>query len=144
MGTGRGKTGHISFYFIFLKRFYLCLEKGKRREKEKERNIDVRHIDWLPLARPQPDLACNPGICPDQEPNQQSFNPQAGAESTKPHQSGPNFLLEVTYELNPEPNERLWMGQEVLWAECGAVSAAQQVQRACGSTVEHQKEGWRG
>ena len=38
--------------FLFLKDFiYLILEKGERREKEKERNINV----WLPLACPQPE-----------------------------------------------------------------------------------------
>ena len=45
-------------YFRFLeiliktifKRFYLFLERGEGREKEEERNIDVRNISWLPLV----------------------------------------------------------------------------------------------
>ena len=40
---------------------YLFLERGERREKEKERNISV----WLPLKMPPTgDLACNTGMCP--------------------------------------------------------------------------------
>ena len=35
----------INHFFFFL-RFYLFLERGEGREKERERNIDV----WLPLA----------------------------------------------------------------------------------------------
>ena len=40
--------------FLFLKRFlyYLFLERGKGREKVRERNIDVRNIDWLLLTCP--------------------------------------------------------------------------------------------
>ena len=32
------------------------------------------------------DLACNPGMCPDGESNQQPFGLQASAQSTGPHQ----------------------------------------------------------
>ena len=35
--------------FTNFKNIYLFFERGKGREKEKERNINV----WLPLARPQ-------------------------------------------------------------------------------------------
>ena len=52
-----------------------------------ERNIDL--FDWLPLAPPPTgDLACNPGMCPDWESNQQPFGSQANTQSTEPHQSG--------------------------------------------------------
>ena len=55
------------------------------REKEMERNINV----WLLLACPQMgDLACNPGMCPDWESNQQHFGSQASAQSIEPHQPG--------------------------------------------------------
>ena len=40
------------------------------------------------LVSPTGDLACNPGMCPDQEPNQRPFSSQAGAQSTEPHQPG--------------------------------------------------------
>ena len=33
--------------FLFFKKIYLFLERGERREKERERNID-----WLPLTHP--------------------------------------------------------------------------------------------
>ena len=40
-------TGKFSLSFFFFKDFiYLCLVRGERREKEKERNISV----WLPLV----------------------------------------------------------------------------------------------
>ena len=44
-------TQRIMYSFFFLKDFiYLFLERGERKEKEKERNINV----WLPLAYPPP------------------------------------------------------------------------------------------
>ena len=50
---------------IFFK-FYLFLERGEGREKERERNISV----WLPLMWPLlGNLACNPGMFPDWELN---------------------------------------------------------------------------
>ena len=46
----------------------LFLEREEGKEKERERNISV----WLPLELPIPgDVACNPGMCPDWELNQQ-------------------------------------------------------------------------
>ena len=45
---------------------------------------------------PTGDLARNPGICPDWESNQRPFGPQAGAQSTEPHQAGLGpFLTEL-------------------------------------------------
>ena len=40
--------GWVSFFFLFFKIFYLFLDRGEEREKERERNINV----WLPLIRP--------------------------------------------------------------------------------------------
>ena len=37
---------------------------------------------------PTGDLAHNPGVCPDWESNCQPFGPQAGIQSTEPHQPG--------------------------------------------------------
>ena len=69
----------------FLNDIYLFLERGKGREKERERNINV----WLPLTHPpNGDLACNPGMYPDWELNQQPFGSQASAQPTEPHQPG--------------------------------------------------------
>ena len=43
------------------------------------------NIDWLPLAHPPADdLAHNPGMCPDQESNQQPFGLQDDAQTTEP------------------------------------------------------------
>ena len=42
----------LSASSFFKKRFYLLLEKGEGKEKDRERNINV----WLPLARLQPGI----------------------------------------------------------------------------------------
>ena len=42
---------------------------------------------------PTRDLACNPGMCPDWESNQRPFVLQASAQSTEPHQPGPEFSI---------------------------------------------------
>ena len=48
-GAAQGAEGwtHAKSTGIF-KRVHLSLERGEGREKEKERNINVRNIDWLP------------------------------------------------------------------------------------------------
>ena len=43
---------YISFYFF--KDFIYFLERGERREKEREKNTDVWNIHWLPLTHPKP------------------------------------------------------------------------------------------
>ena len=68
--------------FFFKKRFYLLIsERGERREKDRERNTDVRKKHQLAAScvPPTRDLAHNPGMCPDWESNRQSFGLQAGA-----------------------------------------------------------------
>ena len=73
---------------IFL-RFYLFLERGERKEKERERNMMwEKNSDRLPLTPPTGGLASNPGMCRHWESNQQPFGAQAGAQSAEPHQPG--------------------------------------------------------
>ena len=48
------------------KLFYLFIFRGERREKERERNINL----WLPLMSPYWGPDCKPGMCPDWELNQ--------------------------------------------------------------------------
>ena len=57
---------------------YLFLERGEGREKEKQGNIDVLEIHQLVASHVPPtgDLACNPGMCPSWESNQQPFGSQ--------------------------------------------------------------------
>ena len=73
------------FYFSFLK-IYLCLERGKSRE----RNINQYVV--ASCARPLPEgwgeLACDPGIGSDLELNQRPFGLQARAQTTELHQPG--------------------------------------------------------
>ena len=60
-GPNSGYVNSESNYALKKEDFiYLFLERREGREKERERNINV----WLPL-----DLACNPGMFPDQELN---------------------------------------------------------------------------
>ena len=79
----------------FIKYFvYLFLDRGERREKERERNISV----WLPLLCPAlGNLACNPGMCPDWEWNQQPFGSQAGTQSTEPQPARAELLIFVSF-----------------------------------------------
>ena len=49
-------------------------EEGEQREREKERNIDVRNINRLPpIHTPTGDGTHNLDICPDRELNLQPF-----------------------------------------------------------------------
>ena len=78
-------TSQNIYLFIFKDFIYVYLERGEGREKDRERNIDV----WLSLVCPDyGDLACNPGMCPDWELNQQPFSSQAVTQSAEPHQPG--------------------------------------------------------
>ena len=89
-----------SLFIYFNLRFFLkilfiyFLERGEGKEKERKRNINV----WLLLVHPlQGNLACSPGMCPDWESNQRPLGLQAGAQSTKPYQPGPNteFYIQI-------------------------------------------------
>ena len=76
---------------VFFKRFYwFILERQEGREKEREGNIDVWEIHRLVASHmpPTQDLACNPGMCPDQGTQWWPFSLQAGTQSTEPHQPG--------------------------------------------------------
>ena len=67
---------------------YLFIFREKRREGEREgekhRCVVASHVPSTG------DLACNPGMCPDWESNQQPFGLQAGTQSTESHQPGQN------------------------------------------------------
>ena len=62
---------------------YLFLEGKGGRKRGRETSV----CGCL-LCAPYWDLACNPGMCPDQESNQRPFGSQACAQSTEPHQPG--------------------------------------------------------
>ena len=92
--------------------FIYFLERGERRERERKRETSMCKRR-LPLAHPQWRTwpACNPGTCPDQESNQQSFSSQASTQSTKPHQPGlgKEFLYVTSKVPSPKgkKNEKL-------------------------------------
>ena len=56
------------FFFSKILFIYLFLERWEGREKEKERNVDVQETQrpFASLTPPTGGLACNPGMCPDQ------------------------------------------------------------------------------
>ena len=104
----------MTFFF----KTYLFLERGEGREKGREISVSERYL--LPLIRPTTrDLACNSGMCPDWESNQQPFSSQAGTQSIKPHQPGEERLLRraelssdsflsLTYPLKYIYNQKEW------------------------------------
>ena len=49
---------------------------------------------------PTGDPANIPGMCPDQESNQQPFGSQAGTQSTQAHQPGPKVGFDVGIMLD--------------------------------------------
>ena len=69
---------NLYFVIIYFKDLatYFQRERGREEEREGEKRPCVRdrYIIWLPLATPLTrDLACNPGMCPDQVLNQRTF-----------------------------------------------------------------------
>ena len=70
---------------LYFKIVIYFLERGKEGEREGEKHQCVVASRMPPIG----DLACNPGMCPDWESNQQPFGSQAGTQSTEPHQPGP-------------------------------------------------------
>ena len=60
---------------------------GREGEREGEKHQCVVSSGMTPTE----DLAHNPGTYPDWESNQQPFGCQAGAQSTEPHQLGPEL-----------------------------------------------------
>ena len=70
---------------------------------------------------PTGDLACNPGLCPDWESNQEPFYMQAGTQATEPHQPGP-CLCSVTVQ-DHQGNNRSHSSKTLeldVWGEWGA------------------------
>ena len=63
---------------------------GERKE-EKHQCVIASHTP------PTRDLACNPGMCPDWESNQQLFGSQASTQSTEPHQPGEFVIIFYFY-----------------------------------------------
>ena len=69
-------------YFLKDFIFFILRERERKGKGEKHQCIVASH------ASPTGDLACNPGMCPDWELNQQPFGLQTSTQSTEPHQPG--------------------------------------------------------
>ena len=90
LGSQSGITSSVLFS-SFLKKLYLFIfrERGREGEREGEKHQCV--VDsCTPYAG---DLACNPGLCPDWESNQQPLASQVGTQSTDPQKTGLLVLL---------------------------------------------------
>ena len=75
-----------SLALSLFKRFYLFTFRERGREGEREGNIDVRNINWLPLAHTVTrDQTHSPGMCPDGESNQAPFSLWDNAQPTELH-----------------------------------------------------------
>ena len=82
IGIHNSTTATISSSMLnFLKDFiYLFLERGERKEKERERNINV----WLPLMRPLPGTWPATQACAlTGNPTGDPFGSQAGTQPTE-------------------------------------------------------------
>ena len=81
----------IIIFKFFLKILFIFRQRGRERERVggKHQYVVASHMP------PTRDVACNPGMCPDQESNQRSFGLQAGAQSTELHQPGHNVIILV-------------------------------------------------
>ena len=88
----------LSFFLFSFKEFVYFLERGEERVKERVKNIDVHKKHWL-VASCTPltwNLACNPGMCPDQELSQWPFWLKASTQSTEPQWPGlASFLVKM-------------------------------------------------
>lgn len=78
------------------------------REKERERNADVREIHRSVASHTHPtrDLAHDPDKCPDQESNWRPFSSQAGTQSTESHQPGLSFYLFINFRKTGREGEK--------------------------------------
>ena len=87
-GTGRAVCfilfKIVAVFCVFLNLF-IFRQRGREREREGEKHQCVVASYVLPSG----DLACNPGMCPNWESNQQLCGLQAGAQSAEPHQPRP-------------------------------------------------------
>ena len=72
---------------------FIFREKGREGEREGEKHqcVVASHVS------PTGNLACNPGMYPDWESNQQPLGSQAGAQSTELHQPGLVFSFFMAF-----------------------------------------------
>ena len=109
------KTIFCVFDTSFISIYLFIFERGKWKEKERERNIDVRGKHWSVASGlpPTGDLACNLGMCPDEELNWQPFVLQDDTQPTKPHQSGLGWFISLKKkkkkkESSPNSSSSVW------------------------------------
>ena len=91
-------TPTIPISTTFFKSFYLFIfrERGREGEKEGEK---LRCV-VVSYASPTGDLACNSGMCPDWELNQQPFGLQVRTQCTGLHQPGHIYDFLKEFHLN--------------------------------------------
>ena len=82
--------------YLFFKKYLINLFRQRRKEGEREGK--KYHCVVASCALPNGALACNPGMCPDWESNQQPCGLQASDQSTEPQQPG----LTATFLIKPK------------------------------------------
>ena len=102
---------HFSVFLFFKDFIYLLLETGEGRKKERERDINVQEVHPSLASRTPPtgDLAQNPGMRPDWESNQWPFSSQTGSQSTEPHKPGPFSLFKWVLNIIIPPLHTFWI-----------------------------------
>ena len=70
-------------FLIFKDIIYLFLDREEGTKRDWERKPSIGCLSHVPDEGPGP----NPGMCPDQELNQQPFSLRDSAQPTEPHQS---------------------------------------------------------
>ena len=83
----------LSFPKSLFFKFYLFIfrERGRKEEKHQcERETLIGCLSHTPKMGSWP---TTPGMCPDQELNQQPFSLWHDAQPTEPHQSGQEFIF---------------------------------------------------
>ena len=87
----------LLFFYLHLRTCLLILQRGEWREKETERNINVREKHQLVATHTCPNQGLNPQPrhVPAWDPNPQLFGLQDDVQPTEPHQLWPenSFFL---------------------------------------------------
>ena len=85
-GYSEDELGNLAPQIVFLRFYLFILDRGEWGKKDRETSMCgcLLHAPYW-----GPDLAHNPGMCPEWESNWRPFGLKAGTQSTEPHQPGP-------------------------------------------------------
>ena len=90
-------AGYCLHFSFFLRFYFIFSERGREGERGRETSV-CGCFSCMPSTG---GLARNAGMCPNWELNQRPFDLRASTQSTKPHQPGLIFLINVHLCLMP-------------------------------------------